>query len=151
MKVGTDRTFYNVTTTAPTVQNNTTIPGTTTETPTTVTEGVMLSVTPQISADGLITMDVMPVINKIVGVDTSPSGLSNAAQVETTQTSTLVRLKDGETAVIGGMIEEDDSETARNVPGLGNLPGVGWLFKGKYSNKLRRELVIFITPHLVEN
>jgi len=151
MKVGTDRTFYNVQSTTPTVQNNTTIPGTTTETPTTVTEGVLLSVTPQISADGLITMDVMPVINKIVGVDTSPSGLSNAARVATTQTSTLVRLKDGETAVIGGLIEQDDSETGRNVPGLGDIPGVGVLFRGKYSSKVRRELVIFITPHLIEN
>lgn len=149
MKVGTDRTFYTLnttvtTTTAGSITN-------TTENANKVTEGVVLSVTPQISADGYVTLNVMPTINKIVGIDTSPSGNSNAPQVETKQTSTLVRLKDGQTAVIGGLIMEEDSDTGRQVPGVGNVPGLGWLFKGKYSNKVRKELVIFITPHLIEN
>ena len=149
MKAGTDRTFFTLKTT---VNNSGGVVSTqTTEESTLITEGVVLSVTPQISSDGLITMDVMPVVNKIVGVDTSPSGNSNAARVETKQTSTLVRLKDGETAVIGGLIMEEDSETDRHLPGVGSVPVAGWLFKGKYSNKVRKELVIFITPHLIEN
>jgi len=149
IKVGTDRTFY-------TLQTTVTTPGlgapilTTTEEATQVTEGLVLTVTPQISPNGLIILDVMPVINKIVGVDTSPSGNSNAARVETKQASTLVRVADGETAVIGGLIQEEDSETNRNVPGMGSIPLLGDLFKGQYSNKVRRELVIFITPHLIE-
>ncbi|MDZ4202957.1 MAG: secretin and TonB N-terminal domain-containing protein [Gallionella sp.] len=151
MKVGTDRTFYTTTTTAPIINGTTTIPGTTTETATTVTEGVLLSVTPQISADGYITLDVMPVVNKIIGTAVSPSGNSTSPIMETKQTTTLVRLKDGETAVIGGLIMEEDAETDRRVPGLGNAPVVGWAFKGKYSNKVRKELVIFITPHVIEN
>ena len=151
MKVGTDRTFY-------TMQGGSTITnsgGTTVTPPTatanTVTLGVLLSVTPQISADGMITMDVMPVVNSFVGVDTSPDKLSNAPIINTQQTSTLVRMRDGETAVIGGLIQLSDSETADNVPGLGNIPGLGTLFRGKYSNKTRTELVIFVTPHLIEN
>ena len=149
IKVGTDRTFYTLKTT---VTNSTGgISTQTTEDSTLITEGVVLSVTPQISPDGMITLDVMPVINKIVGVDTSPSGNSNAARVETKQSSSLVRLKDGETAVIGGLIVEEDSETTRQLPGAGNIPFAGWLSKGKYSNKIRKELVIFITPHLIEN
>ena len=149
MKVGTERTFYTLNTTVSTTAAGTTTQ--TTELATPITEGVVLSVTPQISADGLITMDVMPVINKIVGIDTSPSGNSNAARVDTKQSSTLVRMRDGETAVIGGLIQEEDSETDRHLPGVGNIPFAGWLFKGKYSNKVRKELVIFITPHLIDN
>ena len=153
MKVGTDRTFYTPTTTndTPATANSPFIPGKTTYTPTQVTEGVTLSVTPQISGDGLITLDVMPVVNKIIGIDSSQDLKAQAPQIETKQTTTLIRMKDGETAVIGGLIQEEDAEAGRNVPGLGNAPGVGWLFKGKYSNKVRKELVIFITPHLIDN
>ncbi|MEJ1959823.1 MAG: hypothetical protein WDM70_10695 [Nitrosomonadales bacterium] len=152
MKAGTEYTFYSITATQSPLNANGVPIGlpTTTEVPTVVTDGVTLSVTPQISPDGMITLDVMPVVNKIIGTNTSALG-STSPILETKQTSTLVRLKDGETAVIGGLIEQDDSESGRNVPGLGNIPGMGWLFTGKYSNKLRRELVIFITPHLIEN
>lgn len=153
IKVGTDRTFYTQTTTTctpKTVADGTCTP-LTTDVPTAITEGVMLTVTPQISPDGHVTLDVVPKINKIVGVDVSQSKNSSAAQVETMESSTLVRMKDGETAVIGGLIIEEDSETGRNLPGMSNVGGPGWFFKGKYSNKVRKELVIFITPHLVDN
>ena len=155
MKVGTDTVSWTATTTASTTINGVTTNGVTTYTPTVQTIGVLLSVTPQISGDGLITMDVMPVVNSLAGTSTSPgpagSANSSAQILNTQQTSTLVRVKDGETAVIGGLIQLSDSETADNVPGLGNIPGMGVLFRGKYSNKQRNELVIFVTPHLIEN
>lgn len=150
MKVGTDRTFYTLKTTVTTPANGTPIQ-TTTEEGTKITEGVVLSVTPQISSEGYISLDVMPVINKIVGVDTSPTGNSNAARVETKQASTLLRLRDGETAVIGGLIMEEDSNTERRVPVLGAVPIAGTMFKGQYDNKVRKELVIFVTPHLIRD
>ena len=151
MRVGTERTFYTTQTIL------TPVPGgaplqTVTETPTTVTEGMVLSVTPQISADGHITLDVSPVINRISAVDSSPSGNSNSPRIDTKQTTTLVRLRDGETAVIGGLIIEEDAETGRGLPGANqNDTTFSWLFKGKYTNKVRRELVIFITPHVIDN
>jgi MSHA type pilus biogenesis protein MshL len=149
MKVGTDRTFYskNMVITSNAGGNLTS----TTYTPTQVTEGIVLSVTPQISDDKMISLDVMPVINNIIGVDTSADGSANAPQVDTKQASTMVRLRDGQTAVIGGLIQESASDTTRAVPGLGNIPVLGWMFKGVYNQKVRRELVIFITPHLIEN
>ncbi|MDP1605166.1 MAG: hypothetical protein Q8L93_00720 [Rhodocyclaceae bacterium] len=149
VRVGTERTFYTTTTTVTPVAGGAPLL-TTTESPTTVTEGVMLSVTPQIGNDGFITLDVTPVVNKIVAIDTSPSGNSNAPRMETKQTSTLVRMKNGETVAIGGLIIEEDAETGRGVPGIGKPSGLGWLFRGQYSNKVRKELVIFLTPHLVE-
>jgi type II secretory pathway component GspD/PulD (secretin) len=155
MKVGTDTVSWTATTTASTTTNGVTTNGVTTYAPTVQTIGVLLSVTPQISADGLITMDVMPVVNTLAGTSTSPGGVgaANSTQqiLNTQQTSTLVRVKDGETAVVGGLIQLSDSETADNVPGLSNVPVAGALFRGKYSNKVRQELVIFVTPHLIEN
>ena len=90
-------------------------------------------------------------LTKVVGVSTSPTGQSSAPITETNQMTTLVRVNDGETAVIGGMIIEEGAESSRQVPGLGDIPGAGWLFKGKYNNRLRKELVIFITPHVISN
>jgi len=149
VRVGTERTFYTTQTTITPVAGGAPLT-TTTETPTTVTEGVMLSVTPQIGRDDFITLDVSPVVNKIVAIDTSPSGNSNAPRMETKQTSTLVRLRNGETVAIGGLIIEEDAETGRSVPGVGRPSGLGWLFHGQYSSKARKEMVIFLTPHLVE-
>lgn len=149
VRVGTERTFYTVQTTVTPNGVGGTLQ-TTTETPSTVTEGVMLSITPQVGTDGMITLDVTPVVNKIVAIDTSPSGNSNAPRMETKQTSTIVRMKDGETVAIGGLILEEDAETGRGVPGIGKPSGLGWLFRGEYSSKVRKELVIFLTPHLVE-
>lgn len=149
VRVGTERTFYTTQTTVTPVAGGAPLQ-TTTETPTTVTEGVMLSVTPQIGNDGMISLDVTPVVNKIVAIDTSPSGNSNAARMETKQTSTIVRMRNGETVAIGGLIIEEDAETGRGIPGVGKPSGLGWLFRGQYSYKVRKELVIFLTPHLIE-
>lgn len=146
VKAGTERTFY-TTQTIVTTTNGAAITSTT-NTPTTVTEGVVLSVTPQISADGRITLDVSPVITRVSGVDTSPDGKSNAPRLDIKQTSTMVRVGDGETVVIGGLIQESEEETKRGVPGLVNSP-VGGLFGTTYAAKGRRELVIILTPYIV--
>ena len=149
IKTGTERTFFtgSTTVTSSAGGNSTT----TTDVGKTAIDGVMLTVVPQIGSDNVITLDVTPALSKILGVDTSTTGLSSSPRVEVNQMTTLVRVNDGETAVIGGMIIEEESEKARQVPGIGDLPGAGWLFKGKYSNRVRKELVIFITPHVISN
>lgn len=149
VRVGTERTFFTAQTTV-TPNGTGGVLQTVSESPMTVTEGVMLSVTPQISNDGFITLDVSPVINKIVAIDVSPSGKSNSPRIETKQTSTLVRMRDGETVAVGGLIVEEDEDSVREVPGAGAAPLLGWLFKGRYSSKIRKELVIFLTPHLID-
>jgi MSHA type pilus biogenesis protein MshL len=149
IKTGTERTFFTSATTVTTgTGGNTT---TTTDVGKTAIDGVMLTVVPQIGSDNVITLDMTPALSKILGVDTSTTGLSSSPRVEVNQMTTLVRVNDGETAVIGGMIIEEESEKARQVPGIGDVPGAGWLFKGKYSNRVRKELVIFITPHVISN
>ncbi len=149
VRVGTERTFFTTTTTITPVAGGTPIQ-TVTNTPSTINEGLVLTVTPQISENGDITMDVSPVLTSISGTDTSPDGLSNAPILDIKQSSTLVRTYDGETIVVGGLIQESVSSTTRSVPVIGSIPGLGKLFSADYDRKTSTELVIFLTPHIVE-
>lgn len=147
VRSGTERTFFTTTTTVTPVAGGAPLI-TTTNTPVTVTEGLVLSVTPQISGDGLIALDISPVVTKIAGVDTSPDGLSNAPRLDIKQASTMVRVTDGETIIIGGLIQEEESDTQRGVPGLADSP-LGLLFRTDYHTRGRREMVVIMTPYIV--
>jgi len=149
VRVGTERTFFVTETDLQTDANGGVI-RTTTNTPTTITEGLVLTVTPQISESGEIMMDVVPVLTRINGVDTSPDGLSNAPILDVKQSSTLVRMLNGETVVVGGLIQETLSNTERSVPGLGDVPVFGTLFSANYDRDVRKELIVFITPHIIQ-
>jgi type II secretory pathway component GspD/PulD (secretin) len=70
-------------------------------------------------------------------------------QVSSDTVVTKMLLRDKETAVIGGLIDERDRETVRKVPFLGDIPVAGWLFKRQSTMKIRRNLIIFVTVHIV--
>jgi len=111
---------------------------------------VVLSVTPQIADDSRITLDVSPSITRISGVDVSPDGNSNAPRLDIKTTTTMVRVGDGESIVIGGLIEEVNSSTERGIPGLSKVDGIGAMFRTNDEQRSRRELVIILTPYIVE-
>ena len=115
----------------------------------TITIGTILAVTPQIDGNGLITLDVLPAITRLQAIVTSPDGRQTAPVTEVKQASTIVRLKDGETAVIGGLISEESGETTRAVPVLGAVSLAGAAFRSKAKLRNRTELVIFLTPRLI--
>lgn len=115
----------------------------------TITVGTVLSVTPQISADGWITLDITPAITSFVGEKTAPSKQSSAPILDIKQSSTIVRLRDGETIVMGGLIQSSASKSTRKIPVLGDIPGLGKLFQGKFDARQKKELVIFLTPTIV--
>jgi MSHA biogenesis protein MshL len=142
IKVGTDQSFFTQTVTV-----NEGV-STVTDDLQTVTVGVVLSITPQISADGWIMLDVTPIITRLVGTVTSPRG-STAPVLDVKQSSSLVRLRDGELVVIGGLIQEQKSKTERKVPILGDLPIIGTLFQGSYDSTNTRELVVLLSPRIV--
>ena len=149
VKSGTERTFFTTTTTiTPNAGGQALV--TTTNTPQTITEGVVLSVTPQIADDGRITLDVSPSITRLAGVDVSPDGNSNAPRLDIKTTTTMVRVGDGESVVVGGLIEEVDDNMEKGVPGLSKVENVGGLFRTNDSRRSRRELVIILTPYIVE-
>ena len=126
-----------------------------------VTTGTLMSITPQISDDGTVAMDIIPVVSAIRDVKNfvgpNPSGgpgtFTNATApvVDIRQAATLIRVKDGETAVLGGLIEEETAQIRKKVPGLGDLPGLGALFTGMVDAKIIRELVFFVSPTIVKD
>jgi len=145
IKVATDQSFFISTTTAGTAGS----PPIITEQVRTVSAGLVLSVTPQISEDGWIMLDVSPIITRLTDIVTSPNG-STAPVLDVKQSAGLVRLRDGEMVIIGGLIQDQVSETERKVPLLGDIPGLGRLFRGTFHVKEKRELVIFLSPKIIE-
>jgi len=149
IKVGEDRPFFRL-------QQSTTFQqsGSSNQTQeqfavSTITIGTILAVTPQIDAAGVITLDVLPAITRLQAIVTSPDGRQTAPLTEVKQASTIVRLRDGETAVIGGLISEETGSAERSVPGLGTVPVIGKAFRSRGTLRRRTELVIFLTPRLV--
>ena len=123
----------------------------TTESIQTVTVGTVLSITPQIAGDGLITLDITPAVSRLVRIDTSATGNTNAPVVDIRQASSIVRVRDGATIVMGGLVQDSASSTHRKVPLLGDIPVLGKLFTGTYENAERTELIFFVTPRIIEN
>ena len=152
IKVGQDRPFFRLQQSTTFQQGGTAVPVNQTQeqfTVSTITIGTILAITPQIDANGMITLDVLPAITRLQSIITSPDGRQTAPVTEVKQASTIVRLRDGETAVIGGLISEETGSSARAVPVLGATPVIGRAFRSKATQRNRSELVIFLTPRLV--
>jgi MSHA type pilus biogenesis protein MshL len=144
VKVGTDFPYFTVTQTVP--QNNELAQ--ILESVRLVTVGIILSVTPQISGDGWVTLGVQPVITDLVETKVSSHG-SSAPVIDVKQSFTLVRLRDRETVRISGLLQDKDKDVQRKIPLLGDIPWLGALFRWSYTEKLHKELVIFITPRIL--
>ena len=144
IKVGTDQSFFTSTTSQGVGGAGNVI----TEQVRTVTSGLVLSVTPQISQDGWIMMDVSPILTRLTDTATSDNG-STAPIMDVKQSGGLVRVRDGQMVVIGGLIQEQLADTERKVPFLGDLPGLGWLFRGTYQAERKTELIIFLMPRIL--
>ena len=147
VKVGTDETFF-VRSTNRIIQSGGSVLDTVNEQPNSVNLGVSLTVTPQISADGWAMLNIAPSVTRLVGTAVSPSGDSSAPILDVSQASTLVRVRSGELVMLGGLIQEETSDTNRRVPGLGDLPIFGNAFKSTYQSGKRKELVIFLAPNV---
>jgi MSHA biogenesis protein MshL len=147
VKVGTETPFFSETTTIiPSVNGNQVTSG---DQITTITVGTILAITPQISGDDWISLDISPVLTSLLGTSTSPSRSATAPVLDTKQASTLVRVRDGTTVVLGGLIQTEKSHSERKVPLLGDIPWLGKLFTGTFKNKVKKELVMFVTPRIV--
>jgi type II secretory pathway component GspD/PulD (secretin) len=113
---------------------------------TSITVGTILSITPQISDNDWVSLDITPVLTSLVDTKSSPSGTATAAVLDTKQASTLVRVRDGTTIVMGGLIQTQDAKNDKKVPLLGDIPWLGKLFTGTFRFNQKKELVIFVTP-----
>lgn len=100
-----------------------------------------LEVTPHITADGSIGMKIKASNNS--------AGTGSPPAINKKEATTELQVKNGETTVIGGIYVDSDTEEDRGVPFLQDIPLLGWLFKSNTKNKVKTELLIFITPRIV--
>lgn len=110
--------------------------------------GINLEVTPQVTNDGKVFMDIR--VAKESQGPTVPTTEGLMFSINSRKAETQVLIGDGETAVIGGLAEETDIKGESSTPGLADIPGLGWLFKRKSSSGQNQELMIFLTPKIVK-
>ncbi len=110
--------------------------------------GILLNVTPHINHDGLVIMDVLPEISQLTGTTVPISDGVEAPVIAKRSAQSRVGIRNGQTIVIGGLMEDRKTMTVHKVPFLGDLPLLGPLFSRNESTKTKTELLIFLTPHV---
>jgi general secretion pathway protein D len=110
--------------------------------------GVILHVTPRIGSDGLISLDVDQQVSN--ATENVLSGISSPV-ISTRQLKTRFSVKTGQSIMIGGMIRRDTNTREIGVPFLKNIPGLGFLFNSHKSNATRTELVLMLTPYVIDS
>jgi len=118
--------------------------------------GIQLVVTPFITSSGMVEMIVAPSISAIssetVAISTTTNNSTVGAPVINTRSAdTVVVTPDGHTVIIGGLMQNEKSENVSKVPLLGDIPGLGILFRRTVKTSSKTELIIFLTPHIVQN
>lgn len=110
--------------------------------------GITLDILPKIGANGVITLRVRPIVSSVYA-----SAGSGASTIELVRTRDLVAqaisVKDGQSMVIGGLVDSRDTRNEQKIPGLADLPVVGSMFRASASSGAKSELLILITPHIL--
>jgi type II secretory pathway component GspD/PulD (secretin) len=110
--------------------------------------GVKLTVVPTIGRDGFVTMKIKPEISSAPTTVTTTAG-SRIPIVETSEVETVVKVKDGSTIMIGGLLKEEKSDEISGAPGISKVPLLGALFRNRTKDNPKTELVIFLTPQII--
>jgi general secretion pathway protein D len=134
----------------PVITTSTTATGLVNQSVTYLDVGLKLDVEPAVSLDDEVAMKVSLEVSSIAREIQSASG-TLTYQVGTRNTSTSLRLKDGETQVLAGLISDEERKTANQIPGLGDLPVLGRLFGSHKDTSSKTEIVLLITPRIVRN
>lgn len=112
--------------------------------------GLKLDVEPTIHLDNDVGIKVGMEVSSVTKQIQNKDG-SLTYQIGTRTASTLLRLKDGETQILAGLINKEDRQSANSIPGLGQLPIIGRLFSSRSDTASKTEVVLLITPHVVRN
>jgi general secretion pathway protein D len=119
------------------------------------TIGIILNVTPNITADGMVEMILAPQISsvdtslaQVISYSTNGTPIT-APAIAIESANTVVITPDGQTVVIGGLMKNSKSSTDSKIPLLGDIPGLGALFHHKTSSLIKQELIILVTPYVV--
>lgn len=137
-------------------------------TPNTVPVGFLMNVTPQVGDDDEIMLNLRPTISRLAGFVEDPGVAltlalarqggasipdvrSRVPQIQTRELESMIRVRDGEFAVLGGLMRDSVERGTDAIPGAGDLPGVGELFKYRNSRTTKSELVVFLRPTVVRD
>jgi general secretion pathway protein D len=170
LKVATNSVYFTMQSTPAVYQNGVqTSPATFTTTPASVSVGLTMSVTPQISNNNTVTLNVRPSISSLVGLGkldpnpmlSNPCGFgvancnipvveSRIPEIATREMESIIRIEDGQMAVMGGLIKEEINKSSSETPLLGRIPFLGNLFRNRTDTTTKTELVIFLRPVVIK-
>lgn len=122
-----------------------------------ILSGLGIAVMANIVDDDEVILYIVPVTSELIPADTGEDieyrnfGLAQVGlpRVRLREVSTMARIRNGETLIIGGHIDKQEAESTNSMPFFGDIPGLGWLFKNETNAVNTRELVIFITPKII--
>jgi general secretion pathway protein D len=112
--------------------------------------GITLKITPQISEGDYMKLDIYQEISAVVGGQSENIITSVGPTFTKRSTKTAIVIKDRQTVVIGGLMQERDEETLTKMPFFGDIPFLGWLFKYRVKHKVKTNLLVFLTPNIVK-
>lgn len=113
--------------------------------------GLKLEVEPDIHMDGEVAIKTYLEVSSITSQVTNAASGTIAYQIGTRNATTVLRLADGETQVLAGLISDEERKSVSKVPGLGDLPLIGRLFASHNNDKRKTEIILSITPHIIRN
>lgn len=154
LKVVDNVVYFTITQQASQAQTSNII--TITSQPNTVAVGVVVSLTPQVHENGNVTLTVRPTISRVLRFVRDPNPALTAApnlvpELAVREMESVLQLTSGQTAILGGLMQDDVQRDRDQVPYAGSLPRVGDLFAYRNENVTKSELVIFIRPIVVSN
>lgn len=124
----------------------------------TVSVGFVMNVTPFITENNEIILNIRPTISRILRFVNTPNsvlaalGVENLVpEIQVREMESVLRVADGSTAVIGGLMQDTASSTSSGIPGLRDLPGIGFLFGTQKEELAKTELVIFLRPRIIND
>lgn len=157
VKVVDESVYFTIEVTAGTLSTTGIVltPSTYTTTVHTVPVGFMMYVTPQIGGDSEVTLNLRPTITRILSYANDPNPalaanippiLNRIPQIQTREMESILRVRDGEIAVLGGLMQDTRQGDTSQIPGITSVPGLGELFKSRNDTNRKTELVVFLRP-----
>ena len=113
--------------------------------------GLTLEVEPNVYLDSDVAIKVKLEVSNIISTVKDPVSGTVAYEIGTRDANTLLRLRDGETQILAGLIQDLDTRNSSHIPGLGDIPGVGYLFGSKRDSTAKTEIVLSITPRIIRS
>lgn len=121
----------------------------------TVPVGIIMSMTPYISDNDSVILNVRPTISRVSGFKNDPNPAltvqNQIPEIQVREMESMLRMNNGQIAVLGGLMQDETNDLDRSIPGISRIPGVGKLFQSTNINNTKSELVIFLKPTVIKN